>query len=112
MGKRQVVLEPKLCKITGLSHVLAPTGVDTFVRGGGGVLTWSLPLKMDSDRLSPSLQIIEYATFALIMYLKNKAQLVLEYLMSNSIRIKFQSSFVNVVRGDLQVFLLSGPSSQ
>lgn len=35
MGKRQVVLEPKLCKITGLSHVLAPTGVDTFVRGGG-----------------------------------------------------------------------------
>ena len=46
------------------------------------------------------------------MYLKNKAQLVLEYLMSNSIRIKFQSSFVNVVQGDLQVFLLSGPSSQ
>lgn len=66
MGKRHVVLEPKLCKTTGLSHVLAPTGVDIFVRGGG-VLTWSLPLKMDGGRLSPSLPIIEYTTFALIM---------------------------------------------
>jgi hypothetical protein len=62
-----------------------------------------LPLKLDDERLSLSLEIPDYATFAPDA-IENEAHLVLERPLYNLIKDKFPSLFENVIPRSLKSF--------
>ena len=61
-------------------------------------------LAIEIARLSLSLEILDYVTFAPIMQLENESHFVLECPLYNPIRDKFPSLFENVVLGNLKSF--------
>ena len=65
-----------------------------------------LPLKLDDERLSLSLEILDYATFASDA-IENEARLVLECPLYNPIKDKFPSLFENVIIRSLKSFFQS-----
>ena len=66
---------------------------------------------LDGDQLSPSLKVINYATFVLTMQLKTRHTFVLECPLYNPIRDKFPSMFHNCSIIEPQVFVSIGSSS-